>query len=83
MLARGSGKLGPGTGHFTLRFRSEAERAAYLTTVYFELNAETYSSVGCTSSTPALVQLEAQPNKILFLLCCAVRVQLLAARAAS
>jgi hypothetical protein len=32
-LARESGKLGPGSAPFTLRFRSEPERAAYLSTL--------------------------------------------------
>ena len=38
-MARESGKLGSGTAPFTLRFRLEAERAAYLNTLRLKLES--------------------------------------------
>ena len=45
-MARESGKVGPGTAPFTLRFRSEPERAAYLNTLRQKIAAKAAAAGG-------------------------------------
>ena len=55
-MGRESGKLGPGTAPFTLRFRSEAERAAYLNTLRKKLESKASNPGAHTGGTAGQVQ---------------------------
>ena len=63
-LARESGKLGPGTAPFTLRFRSEPERAAYLNTVRLKLESKSASLAAGTNSTHVQLSWETEERVV-------------------
>ena len=63
-LARESGKLGPGTTPFTLRFRSEAERAAYLNTLRLKLDAKGGSRTACAAGAAGHIQVGWEEERV-------------------